>query len=150
MSEPPEGSSARASADSSPRSRWEGSAEDLAALLAPLALTHSFLKHGEAETVKEAALEVKTIAEHATLFRALYAEQANLSFQRSTIKDAMVALRTLKVAEWTLSPSYYEDWETTTVNRFMNFWHCAAQAIQKKRDWIMKLLGLDAEAAGSF
>ena len=79
MSEPPEGSSARPSADSSPRSRWEGSAEDLAVLLAPLTLTHSFLKYGEAETVKEAALEMKSIVEQATLLRTLYAEQANSS-----------------------------------------------------------------------
>ena len=149
MSEALEGSSAMPSPDSS-RSRWEGKAEDLAALLAPLAPTHSFLKYGEAETVKEAAMQVKSIVEQATLLRTLYAEQANLSFQRSTVKEAMVALRTLKVAEWTLSPSHYEDWETTMVKRFMNFCHCAAQAIAKKRDWVMKLLGLDAEAAGSF
>lgn len=149
MSEALEGSSAMPSPDSS-RSRWEGKAEDLAALLAPLAPTHSFLKYGEAETVKEAAMQVKSIVEQATLLRTLYAEQANLSFQRSTVKEAMVALRTLKVAEWTLSPSHYEDWETTMVKRFMNLCHCAAQAIAKKLDWVMQLLGLDAEAAGSF
>ena len=90
-------------------------------MLALLAPTHSFLKYGEAETVKEAAMQVKSIVEQATLLRTLYAEQANLSFQRSTVKEAMVAFRTLKVAEWTLSPSQYEHWETTMVKRFMNF-----------------------------
>ena len=70
MSEALDGSSAMPSPDSS-RSRWDGKAEDLAALLAPLAPTHSFLKYGEAETAKEAAMQVKSIVEQATLLRTL-------------------------------------------------------------------------------
>lgn len=101
------------------RSRYAGSAEDLAAIVAPWANSPGWLKYDETDKVASARLDSAAAVRHKGLLAALHRAQHNLSFPKTLMYEAFKVVVSQR-PEWGLSEPDALDWAETMARRLRN------------------------------
>ena len=102
------------------RSRFTGSPEELAAIIAPHCTSASWLRYDEAEQVSAAKLDARAVRAHAPLLAKLRDVQSNLSFCKKLMGDAMAIVVRERQLEWRLNDDDARDWAETMTRRLRN------------------------------
>jgi hypothetical protein len=123
------------------RARSEASAEDLVALLEPVAAQYgkSFLRYDDSKKVELAKTDPKAIAKYSYVAAAIH--PAGLVHSRSAMRSCCQTLCDKFAPAWALSPEAIEDWPEVMTNRLMNFLSTINYAEKRKAPpkWVAEL-----------
>lgn len=122
------------------RSRFGGSAAEMAAILSPFVASRSWLRYSESPVIAKAKTIPTTIAQHHDLLERLYRQQENLSFKETTVRDAFKKVLSDK-GGFGMSPGEQKDWVATMSLRLRNTLRAVAQGLLKRPDtpWVKQL-----------
>ena len=124
---------------SKPRTRYAGTASDLAEVLTPFATKPGFVKYDEAGRVADAKIHHKYILDHGDMLDALRQAQENLSFTKTLVTAALDILIEKKFAALPDEEKKYM--ASTICKRLRNMCRAVMQAARKKHPppWLQEL-----------
>ena len=123
------------------RIRYRGTGDDLGMILLEFANSRSFISYpDESDKVEDARLHVDGIAKHHGILSALHDVQANLSFPRAVVHDAMQYIIE-NTDKFTLNAEHVSDWKITMTRRLRNMCHSVAAGCARKHQasWVAAL-----------